>query len=80
MLQAGSFGFQNMWISHENFLKVVEQSWKEEMVVVNRLQILAGKLKRLKVVLRTWNKEVFRRVDEHIQELEERVKLLETAL
>ncbi|XP_042983381.1 uncharacterized protein LOC122312796 [Carya illinoinensis] len=73
------FHFQNMWVAHEEFLKIMESSWKE-LFPGNGLLVLAGKLKRLKVTLKRWNKEVFGRMEGTIRELEERVEVLDVEL
>ncbi|XP_042942930.1 uncharacterized protein LOC122277118 [Carya illinoinensis] len=73
------FHFQNMWVAHDEFLKIVESSWKEPFPR-NGLLVLAGKLKRLKVTLKRWNKEVFGRMEGTIRELEERVEVLDVEL
>ncbi|KAF5442493.1 hypothetical protein F2P56_035145 [Juglans regia] len=74
------FQFQNMWASHVDFLKVVANSWKESIVCGSGLFTLAGKLKRLKFKLRSWNREVFGRVDGTIHELEVHLEVLEGVL
>lgn len=69
-----------MWVSHDDFLKVVERSWNEPFSSGDDLFTLAGKLKRLKVALRTWNKDVFGKVEENIRALKERVEVLDVEL
>lgn len=44
------------------------------------LFILTGKLKRLKVHLRSWNKEVFGHVKGKIQALKDRVEVLDSKM
>ncbi|KAF5449589.1 hypothetical protein F2P56_030019 [Juglans regia] len=68
------------WIQHDDFLKMVEESWTVDMLGESGLNILAGKLKRLKATLQVWNKEVFGRVDGKIRELEKRIEVLEDGL
>lgn len=41
---------------------------------------MAAKLKRTKVILKIWNKQVFDRVDHSITELQEKVEILEESL
>lgn len=50
-----SFKFQQMWTTHEDFMSCVTTSWQESTEGLG-LWKLAEKLKRLKVVLRSWNK------------------------
>ncbi|KAG2674104.1 hypothetical protein I3760_13G120200, partial [Carya illinoinensis] len=52
------FRFQNMWVSHENFLRCVEEVWKEPTTSVSLVR-LAKKLKKIKLALRAWIKQVF---------------------
>ncbi|KAG2724730.1 hypothetical protein I3760_01G030900 [Carya illinoinensis] len=74
------FRFQNMWTPHDDFLTTVSRSWDERIDAGSGFLVLAGKLKRLKVALRVWNKESFGRVKGHIHALEERVEVLEESL
>ncbi|XP_057975434.1 uncharacterized protein LOC131162846 [Malania oleifera] len=69
-----------MWTLHGDFLKMVESSWREHIVVDSGFSKLAGKLKKLKQKLRVWNKQTFSRVGGIIQELEERVEKYENVL
>lgn len=41
---------------------------------------LDSKLKRIKVLLWTWNKEVFGMVEHHIRSLEKKIEMLEGSL
>ncbi|KAF9590944.1 hypothetical protein IFM89_000489 [Coptis chinensis] len=52
------FKFFNMWCSHPKFKDVVMESWQEPLSG-HSLYILTQKLKRLKAVLKKWNKETF---------------------
>lgn len=73
------FRFQSMWCTHEKFLQCVDEVWREEATGTG-LFCLAAKLKKLKPVLRRWNKETFGRVDQSIKELEEHVDVLEAQM
>ncbi|KAG2665638.1 hypothetical protein I3760_15G017300 [Carya illinoinensis] len=73
------FRFQSMWCTHEKFMTCVEESWREEVMGMGLVR-LAAKLKKLKPVLRRWNKEVFGRVDQSINDLEKHVDVLEAQL
>ncbi|TXG59223.1 hypothetical protein EZV62_013796 [Acer yangbiense] len=73
------FRFLNMWRSHDSFLSCVKDAWIRNDSASGLLK-LAIRLKRTKVALRAWNKNVFRRVGENIQALEERMELLENQL
>ncbi|KAF5454407.1 hypothetical protein F2P56_024075 [Juglans regia] len=75
-----SFKFQQMWVTHDRFLECVSQAWSGEVVADSAMVILMIKLKRLKVALRNWNKNVFGRTEVRIENLEERIKGLERDL
>ncbi|KAK0581732.1 hypothetical protein LWI29_017271 [Acer saccharum] len=68
-----------MWCSHDSFLSCVKDAWIRNDSASGLLK-LAIRLKRTKVALRAWNKNVFGRVGENIQALEERMELLENQL
>ncbi|KAF5472294.1 hypothetical protein F2P56_009025 [Juglans regia] len=73
------FRFQNMWTEHESFGSSVEAVWSEPVQEVG-LRKLVAKLKNLKVVLLSWNKNNFGCVGVLIKELEGRVEGLEKQL
>lgn len=54
-----------MWTSHEGFMELVSRVWLEESNGSGLVR-LAGKLKRLKVALKVWNKQVFGQTQVHI--------------
>ncbi|XP_041001642.1 uncharacterized protein LOC121247343 [Juglans microcarpa x Juglans regia] len=60
-------------------MNCVDEVWREE-VTGTCLFLLVAKLKKLKLALRRWNKEVFGRVDRSIQELEENMDGLEVRM
>lgn len=70
------FRFQNMWLTHENFLLFMRQVWVEP-ILGEGLVKWAAKLKRVKLVLKNWNRAVFGRVDLTIKELQKRLIDLE---
>ncbi|KAJ0074622.1 hypothetical protein Patl1_37562 [Pistacia atlantica] len=74
-----TFRFQNMWVSHADFMRCVEEVWKEPTTSVGLLR-LAEELKKTKLALRAWNKQVFGHVGQTIKELEERLEVLESRL
>ncbi|XP_045831129.1 uncharacterized protein LOC123922456 [Trifolium pratense] len=53
-----SFKFQSMWMSHDDCKRVISEHWKKD-VVGCPMFILQAKLKSLKPILKSWNKEVF---------------------
>lgn len=73
------FKFQQMWTTHEDIMKCVEEAWGME-VVGSRLWRLAAKLKKIRIVLKVWNKEVFGFTDIQIKKLEHKIVLLDGAL
>ncbi|KAF5450402.1 hypothetical protein F2P56_030760 [Juglans regia] len=75
-----SFKFQQMWVSHAQFFNCVLHSWNSDVIGGSWLYMLVTKLKRLRTVLRIWNKQVFGRTDSHIEALEDRIKGLEANL
>ncbi|PNY11564.1 hypothetical protein L195_g008173 [Trifolium pratense] len=46
--------FNNAWLEHRNFLKVVEDGWKNQNVYGWMGYVLKEKLKELKSTLRAW--------------------------
>ncbi|XP_042499710.1 uncharacterized protein LOC122077876 [Macadamia integrifolia] len=67
------FRFQRSWIDHENFLKIVKESW-DEWMSGSALYIFSQKIKRLKIVIKEWARETFPNVN---LEKEEALKGLE---
>lgn len=66
-----------MWVSHFLFLDCVAQAWGDAVVERPTLLNLMLKLKRLKVALRDWNKNIFRLTEVHIGNLQELIEGLE---
>ncbi|KAF5472990.1 hypothetical protein F2P56_009642 [Juglans regia] len=73
------FRFQNMWCTHPDFRKCVVEAWRDD-VQGSGLVRLAAKLKRTKLAIRYWNRQVFGRVDHMIKQLQERKEGLEVQL
>ncbi|XP_041027049.1 uncharacterized protein LOC121267267 [Juglans microcarpa x Juglans regia] len=67
------FRFQQMWVDHHSFLDYVHVGW-DLRVDGSTIQILTRKLKQTKVVLREWNKRVFRHTLGRIDALEKQVE------
>ena len=57
------FRFENMWLKSEGFKEVMRQWWEGIQVNGSASFILTEKLKALKPLLRSWNKEVFGQID-----------------
>ncbi|XP_042474834.1 uncharacterized protein LOC122056934 [Macadamia integrifolia] len=52
------FRFQRFWADHEGYLNAVKSSWVND-IPGSPMMVMAQKLKRLKVFLRSWAKENF---------------------
>ena len=57
-----SFHFENMWLKEEGFKELLKSWWQGFNFRGSHSFVLAEKLKALKFNLKTWNKEVFRKV------------------
>ena len=57
------FRFENMWLKEEEFKDLLKSWWQGFNFMGSCSFILAAKLKALKGNLKTWNKEVFRKVE-----------------
>ncbi|PNX95709.1 hypothetical protein L195_g018903 [Trifolium pratense] len=61
-----TFRFCKAWTSHEDCERVMMEE-RNKQVVGNPMAYLQTKLKRLKVALRAWNKEVFGNIDANVK-------------
>ncbi|KAI0524770.1 hypothetical protein KFK09_004155 [Dendrobium nobile] len=64
-----AFKFQNMWLSHHNFMNVVESNWCAPIFPNDNIYGMAklwNKLSRLKQVLRWWNKHILKNLFSNI--------------
>ncbi|CAN0921774.1 Transposon TX1 uncharacterized 149 kDa protein [Linum grandiflorum] len=57
-----------MWLEHENFVGMLGEFWAAWDLPSRPMIGLSKKLKALKVKLKSWNKEVFRRIDVQVGE------------
>ncbi|XP_042956358.1 uncharacterized protein LOC122292186 [Carya illinoinensis] len=73
------FRFQFMWTDYSDFLSLVERVWRSEGYS-HGLVNLSIKLKRVKIALREWNRNVFGRTEVIINQLENRIDTLEVQL
>ncbi|KAJ8766129.1 hypothetical protein K2173_021646 [Erythroxylum novogranatense] len=71
-----SFKFQNMWIRHPTFQSTVAASWEMPQEGYGMYRF-SRKLRRLKEVLKHWNKDVFGNVFDRVRQAEATVKSLE---
>ncbi|XP_042964616.1 uncharacterized protein LOC122298830 [Carya illinoinensis] len=70
------FRFQRMWCLHEDFLGVVSECWRQEFQDSPMVKF-SRKLKKLKQVLKKWNREVFGKVEVDLKVIEEELLALE---
>lgn len=73
------FRFLRMWCSHKGFLPLVKQIW-EMKVTGSPMVCLGRKLQTLNKVSKSWNREVFGRVQQEIGFLEDKLTHLENSL
>ena len=59
------FRFENMWIKEEGFKDLIKVWWQSLEFRGTSSYVLMEKLKAIKNLLKTWNKEVFGRVEEN---------------
>lgn len=71
------FRFINAWVSHPDFLHVVENSWKEGGIEGWSSFVFKEKLKCLKSKLKEWNLECFGNIDQKIKSLREDIHALD---
>ncbi|XP_057771151.1 uncharacterized protein LOC130990949 [Salvia miltiorrhiza] len=57
------FRFLNMWTSHSNFMDMVLASWNQSVDALCPILRVMLKLKRMRLDLRVWNKDIFGNVD-----------------
>ncbi|XP_035542838.1 uncharacterized protein LOC118345290, partial [Juglans regia] len=74
-----AFKFHQMWVTHDSFLSCIATTWEDDIVDYGMAR-LARKLKRLKPILRVWNREVFGNIQNQIGHLKERLAMLESKL
>ncbi|KAL0920848.1 hypothetical protein M5K25_007863 [Dendrobium thyrsiflorum] len=78
-----TFRFQNMWIQHIDFLKVVKSNWSAPLSPDNSIKGMVRlwfKFKRLKQFLSWWNKNCFKNIFANIAEMEKEVCRLENVI
>ncbi|KAG6730863.1 hypothetical protein I3842_01G100500 [Carya illinoinensis] len=70
------FRFQRMWCLHEDFLGVVSEYWRQEFQGCPMVKF-SKKIKKLKQVLKKWNREVFGKVEVDLKVIKEELLELE---
>lgn len=71
------FRFINAWLSHPDFMRVVDASWKEGGINGWGSFVFKEKLKRLKLKLKEWNSGCFGFLEQNIQSLREEIHALD---
>jgi hypothetical protein len=71
------FRFNNYWLEHKNFKKIVEETWRNHNVSGWMGHILKEKLKNLKYRLKEWSKEEFGGMEARISSLVEDIHELD---
>jgi exonuclease III len=72
------FRFNNFWLDHKNFKKVVEDCWRGQEVTGWMAFVLKEKLKALKMCLKDWHKSEFGCVENKISKIVEEIGVLYT--
>ena len=70
----GCFKFQNIWLKYHCFMKVVEESWGQQLEG-KPTYVFATKLKRLTKVLSYWNRSHFGNLGSNIVSAENALNL-----
>ncbi|KAF5196979.1 Dnase i-like superfamily protein [Thalictrum thalictroides] len=73
------FRCKRCWFDHARFFYVVRKSW-EEQIITGPINLMVQKLKRLKKVLKLWNKETFWGKKEKIRKLDKEIKIVQQKL
>lgn len=66
------FRFLNAWTKHHQFKEVIKSAW-EAPAQVRPVVGFANKLKATKKTLWRWNKEIFGRIDQGINQVEDHI-------
>ncbi|MQL89313.1 hypothetical protein Taro_021887 [Colocasia esculenta] len=70
--KASRFIFQKMWTTHENFLQCIRDAWTSTNVTTpNPFVALQTKLKATKIMLKTWNKNIFGNIEDNVRSAED---------
>ncbi|XP_057770242.1 uncharacterized protein LOC130990061 [Salvia miltiorrhiza] len=69
------FRFLNMWVLHPTFQETVRTSWQNAVSTSCPILLVMLKLKRLRSVIKNWNKEIFGNVDLRIAEFQRQLAI-----
>ena len=61
------FKFISAWLTHPSFLETVSNSWQNSVHATCPMTVMQLKLKRLKVVLKDWNANVFGNIHSQVE-------------
>ncbi|PNX54610.1 cysteine-rich receptor-like protein kinase, partial [Trifolium pratense] len=74
------FKFNNYWLQHPDFFAFVKQTWENLDIRGKKTFVLKEKLRKLKEILKVWNREVFGildlNIDKTVKELNEVEELI----
>ncbi|XP_042501990.1 uncharacterized protein LOC122079520 [Macadamia integrifolia] len=73
------FRFQRFWTDHEDYLNAVQSSWEND-IPGSPMMVMAQKLKRLKVFLRSWAKENFSNFNLEMMEAKKCMEEIQTVI
>ncbi|VFQ89722.1 unnamed protein product [Cuscuta campestris] len=76
---ARPFTFLNVWTEHEDFQRVVADSWRED-ITGSPMFVFGAKLKRLEHSLKRWNRDTFGHIFDRLKVLEQDVWDIELQL
>ncbi|KAI5416727.1 hypothetical protein KIW84_041666 [Lathyrus oleraceus] len=71
------FKFNNCWLNHKYFARLIEEEWLSFKVLERGDFFLKEKLRMLKLSLKKWNVEVFRWIDLKVEEAVKELNVLD---
>jgi len=75
------FRFENIWLSHPDFIGNIEKWWKEDLQIQGtRMFILQKILRHIKIRLKDWNKNEFGNIFEAKKVVERKMKEINQTL
>lgn len=73
------FKFMRMWCNHMMFGQLIHDNWNQP-IDGGGLMKFTAKVKRLKPILKIWNKEIFGRVENHVQNTKDDIMNIEAQM
>eukprot|EP00253_Pinus_taeda_P030821 PITA_30821 len=75
------FRFENIWLSHPDFITNIEKWWAEDLQMQGtRMYLLHKRLKHIKLQLKEWNKKNFGNIFVEKKDVENKMQVLNQAL